>query len=215
MYGYIYKTTNLVNGKIYIGQHKSIKFTKEYIGSGKYLSYAIAKYGRDNFDVELLESAETKSELNFLERKWISKFNSTNREVGYNLTQGGDGGDTFSLLPDEDKLKAINRRSSSLQGRVVSEETRQKISKKGKGRVLSEETRKKISQKRKGQTSWLKGKHLSEEQKRHLSIKCSGWHHSDEAKQKISNKEKGRRLTEEWKQHQRHPHKRKENNNDN
>lgn len=126
MYGYIYKTTNLVNGKIYIGQHKSIKFTKEYIGSGKYLSYAIAKYGRDNFDVELLESAETKSELNLLERKWINKFNSTDRKVGYNLTRGGDGGDTFSLLSDEDKLKATNKRRLSLQGRVVSEETRQK-----------------------------------------------------------------------------------------
>ena len=56
MYGYIYKTTNIVNGKIYIGQKKSkIFLSNKYLGSGKRLHEAIQKYGKDNFKVELIE----------------------------------------------------------------------------------------------------------------------------------------------------------------
>ena len=45
MYGYIYKTTNLINGKIYIGQHKSEEYDSSYYGSGKLIRRAIEKYG--------------------------------------------------------------------------------------------------------------------------------------------------------------------------
>ena len=54
MYGYIYKTTNLINGKIYIGKHKSEKYDKNYYGSGKIISIAISKYDISNFKNELL-----------------------------------------------------------------------------------------------------------------------------------------------------------------
>ena len=65
MYGYIYKTTNLVNNKIYIGQHKAYKFMKRmYLGSGIKLKAAIKKYGRKNFTCELLDSADSFIELN-------------------------------------------------------------------------------------------------------------------------------------------------------
>lgn len=49
MYGYVYKTTNLINGRIYIGQHKSNGLDEQYIGSGKILGIALKKYGRRNF----------------------------------------------------------------------------------------------------------------------------------------------------------------------
>ena len=50
MYGYIYKTTNLLNNKIYIGQKKSNEFLHEkYLGSGKYLLNSIRKHGKENF----------------------------------------------------------------------------------------------------------------------------------------------------------------------
>lgn len=56
MYGYIYKTTNLVNGKIYVGQHKAAIFEpNNYMGSGKILHSAIQKYGIDAFRQELIE----------------------------------------------------------------------------------------------------------------------------------------------------------------
>ena len=59
MYGYIYKTTNLIDGKIYIGQKKSPKFLGEkYLGSGRVLRKALDKYGRENFKVELIEEID-------------------------------------------------------------------------------------------------------------------------------------------------------------
>lgn len=65
MYGYIYKTTNLINNKIYIGQKKSNEFLNEkYLGSGKILRQAIDKEGKQNFKVELLEECESAQELN-------------------------------------------------------------------------------------------------------------------------------------------------------
>lgn len=92
MYGYIYKTTCLTNNIIYVGQKKSSKYLgQKYLGSGKILKQAIEKYGRNNFKVELLEECSTFEELNQKEIYWIEKFNSTNKDIGYNITTGGQG----------------------------------------------------------------------------------------------------------------------------
>jgi hypothetical protein len=53
--GYIYITTNLINNKKYIGQHKSKSFDLNYLGSGKLIVEAIKKYGKDNFKTEVIE----------------------------------------------------------------------------------------------------------------------------------------------------------------
>jgi len=58
MYGYIYKTTNNTNGKIYVGQHKSDKFDPSYIGSGSLLKKELKIYGRKNFQCELIQEAK-------------------------------------------------------------------------------------------------------------------------------------------------------------
>lgn len=93
MYGYIYKTTNLINNKIYIGQKKSPIFLNEkYLGSGIRLKSAIEHYGKENFKVEMLDFADTREELNQKEIDYIKKFNSQNLDIGYNLSNGGDGG---------------------------------------------------------------------------------------------------------------------------
>ena len=61
MYGYIYKTTNNINGKIYVGQkHSSIFLGNKYLGSGKRLKDAIKCYGREHFTVELVEEVSQK-----------------------------------------------------------------------------------------------------------------------------------------------------------
>lgn len=93
----IYKTTNTVNGKIYIG--KDVRNRNSYLGSGKYLHNAISKYGRDKFVKEILEYCETKAELCEREKFYIKQFNSRHRDIGYNIAKGGEGGDTLSAHP--------------------------------------------------------------------------------------------------------------------
>ena len=58
-FGYVYKTTNKVNNKIYVGKHKSNRFDENYLGSGVLLSSAIKKYGKENFITEVLEKYHT------------------------------------------------------------------------------------------------------------------------------------------------------------
>ncbi len=87
----VYKTTNLINGKIYIGQDRNNN--PSYLGSGKKLKRAITKYGRDNFVKETLETCTSEEELNDREVYWISTFNSQSRATGYNISAGGKEGD--------------------------------------------------------------------------------------------------------------------------
>jgi len=88
----IYKTTNLLNGKFYVG--KDVKNKKTYLGSGNILKQAIEKYGKENFKKEILEICTTLEELSEREKYWIKKLNAIG--LGYNLTEGGTGGDTWS-----------------------------------------------------------------------------------------------------------------------
>jgi hypothetical protein len=84
----IYKTTNIVNGKIYIG--KDVDNDPKYLGSGKILKNAIIKYGISNFIKEIIEdNIDTLSLLDDREIYWIEFYNSTNRRIGYNITKGG------------------------------------------------------------------------------------------------------------------------------
>jgi len=111
----IYKTTNLKNGKFYIG--KDAKNKKSYLGSGKVLKQAIEKYGKENFKKEILEYCTDLEHLDEREIYWIDKLNAV--EEGYNLTEGGTGGDTsygrvFPKLSDETKEKI----SKSLKGSI-------------------------------------------------------------------------------------------------
>lgn len=84
---FIYKTTNIINGKIYIGKATNREST--YLGSGVDITQAIKKYGKENFTREILEYCTSDKELNKKEKYWITFFNSTNENVGYNLQEGG------------------------------------------------------------------------------------------------------------------------------
>ena len=88
MFGYIYKTTNLVNDKIYIGQHHG-DIDLHYHGSGKLIRYAIKKYGVQYFKTEVLEECNCDAMLNEREVFWIKYYNSTDKSIGYNIHKGG------------------------------------------------------------------------------------------------------------------------------
>lgn len=155
MYGYIYKTTNLVNGKIYIGQKKSTYFLGErYLGSGVRLKSAIKHYGEIFFKVELIEVCYSKEELDNRERFYISYYDSMNSDIGYNLTIGGDGTKGHSIwnkgLTKEEDSRLFQseytkqKRSKSLKkahsqgkfdySKMFTEEVRSKMSERAKQR---------------------------------------------------------------------------------
>lgn len=72
--GYIYKITNKINGKFYIGQHKSLHFDKNYFGSGILIQRAVKKYGKSNFNIDILDWADSIEKLNKLEEYYINQY---------------------------------------------------------------------------------------------------------------------------------------------
>lgn len=86
---YIYKITNNINGKIYVGKHISNSLTDSYYGSGIAIKKAIKKYGKENFTKEVLLICEDEDHQNKMEIFYIDKFNSLKK--GYNMTKGGEG----------------------------------------------------------------------------------------------------------------------------
>lgn len=91
MYGYIYETTNLINGKKYIGQKKSDVFLDtKYLGSGKFIQLAINKYGKENFKIRLIEECDSRELLDSREIYWINYYNAVKDKNYYNISKGGE-----------------------------------------------------------------------------------------------------------------------------
>ena len=111
----IYKTTNLVNGKIYVGQH----FTSAddgYLGSGKWIKRAIKKYRKENFIREIIEFC-TSANVDDKEVYWIDKLNATNPEVGYNISNGGKNNGMLGLKHSEKSRKKISLNHKRYSGK--------------------------------------------------------------------------------------------------
>ncbi len=89
---YVYKITNIVNNKIYIGVHKSDSIqSDQYLGSGKILNVAVIKYGRDKFKRDILYEFENKQSAYAMQKLIVDK-QFVKRKDTYNIKQGGDGG---------------------------------------------------------------------------------------------------------------------------
>lgn len=196
----IYKTTNLVNGKIYIGQDKNNNHT--YLGSGKILHLAFQKHGIENFNKEIIEECESIEELNEREKYWISFYNSTNRSIGYNIALGGNGGDTLSKHPNK---KEIGNRIGESNKRLWEDEVyKTKMSEIRKNQV-TEETREKLSKLSKGENNPNYGKHHSEEIKNKIRTKAIGRIVTEETRKKISEANTGK-LGNNWSDEQKRNH---------
>lgn len=87
----IYKITNLVNGKMYIGQHITSDLDDGYMGSGTIIKRAVKKYGQESFRKEWLMFCEDKEELDYMERVFVDE-TWLSRSDTYNLRIGGEGG---------------------------------------------------------------------------------------------------------------------------
>lgn len=165
----IYKTTNIVNGKIYIGQTRSKDAS--YLGSGLLIKMAIDKYGKSNFIRETICECSSQEELDNMERYLINELNSRNLDIGYNICEGGLGG-SYGPLPESQKQKIsktmISRGSvvgvkNPFYGKCHTDESKEKIAKSKLGTKLSEEHKLKIGKSAVGKTRKNKGKPLSSE----------------------------------------------------
>ena len=88
----VYKTTNKLNGMIYVGKDKHNR--DQYLGSGLKLINAINKHGKSNFKKETLDVCDTEQELALREIYWIAKLQALDPTIGYNIAEGGNGGNT-------------------------------------------------------------------------------------------------------------------------
>lgn len=86
----IYKITNKINDKFYIGKHQTKNLNDGYMGSGKLLKRALEKYGIENFSKEILFIFDTEEEMNAKEKELI-----VISENSYNLCEGGQGGFSY------------------------------------------------------------------------------------------------------------------------
>jgi hypothetical protein len=115
----IYKITNLINKKFYIG--KDTSSDSNYFGSGLLIKRAIEKYGLENFQKEIIDETDNYEELSLKEKYWINHFNSTNLKIGYNISKGGDGGDTLSNHPNLDIIKEKISKNNPKTGKTYEE----------------------------------------------------------------------------------------------
>lgn|SRR3990167_3047436 len=135
--GIVYLITNLVNGKVYVGQTTRslrIRWGQHKLAARKhpetYLHFAINKYGESMFSVSIVATAQSSEELDCLEKRWILMRSANHRDYGYNMTAGGDGSSNVS---EESKQKRI----AKMRGRTLSPEHRKKLSDALRGRPQS------------------------------------------------------------------------------
>lgn len=128
----IYKITNILNNKVYIGQTKSPEYRikDHFSGRGSSILWnSIQKYGIDSFNQEILYQSKDQSHIDDVEKLFISEHRSTDRRFGYNIQNGGKSGG--NIQSDETKLKLSNK----LKGRPKPPRTSDHLRKIGEGNL--------------------------------------------------------------------------------
>ena len=152
----VYKITNKINGKIYIGKHKTKNLCDGYMGSGKRLKDSIKSHGIENFSKEILFNFDNEEEMNFKEAEIVTE-EFCLREDTYNMCPGGNGGFGYinnnSIVKFKGKhhteeSKAKMGHAGNNHGSYVSESKRKEICRLGgianKGKPKSDEHKQKI-----------------------------------------------------------------------
>lgn len=198
-YNFVYITTNLINGKQYVGDHSTNNLNDNYLGSGRpFFKRALAEYGKKNFKREILEFFDTKEDAFNAQEKYIAQFN-TLAPNGYNISPKGGNGCSNGISKDGLKRIAIansykrspescEKMRLSKLGKKLSKEHKENISKSGKGRIFSEEHKERLRNSKLKENNPMFNRQFSEEHRKKLSEAGKGKKHSKkekEARQKI------------------------------
>ena len=129
-YHYIYKTTNIVNGKYYIGMHSTDNLEDGYIGSGKRLWYSVKKYGKENHKVEILEHLPNRCSLIEREKELVNE-SLLKETLCMNMRLGGEGGyikEEYTKKGGSNMLKKMWKDNDFRKKQIkrISEQTKQK-----------------------------------------------------------------------------------------
>ncbi len=214
---YVYLTTNLINGKQYVGDHTiNPKENLYYIGSGSYLYKANKKYTEFNFFKEILEWFETREEAFLAQEKYIKQYN-TLVPNGYNINPKG-GHQVSGSMSEETKNKIrlkrkgikLNlspeqrlRRSEVQKGKQHTKETKNKISESNKNKKMSNESKEKNRQSHLGKKASLETIKKLSDMRQGKSPWNKGIPNREENKKKrsqsLKGKNKGKKMSEEFK----------------
>lgn len=186
----IYKVTNLINNKYYIGMHRTTNPNDGYLGSGIAIKKAIKKYGRENFSKEVLFVFETEKEMQDKEKELVNE-DVVNDPMSYNMTQGGKGswshidvsgeknpnfgkaiwkkGKTQEEIVEVNKKRASPGEANGMYGKTHTDETKQKIIDANKKWLETDEGKAAIKKRAIKFSKRMKGVPKSEEQKRKMS----------------------------------------------
>jgi len=155
-YHFIYKTTNLLSDRYYIGMHSTDNLDDGYLGSGNRLILAVRKHGRENFKREILEFCDNRESLRIRESEIIN-LDEVSKKDCMNLAVGGKGGFTDSGGPKafSNKFKEDKEFGEKIRATLI--ENIRKAHKNGNvkydnfaGKKHSEETKSKMSESSKG-----------------------------------------------------------------
>ena len=209
----VYKISNLLSDRYYIGYSKNIN-KRFYVHRCKlkkschdniFLQRAYNLDGEDKFIYEIIHRCNTEKEAKEIELQYLTDLSI--RDTLYNLNYNNSGGDLMTHHPDKELIREkILKSCAETMSKMSSEERKEKYGKNGEkngmyGKTHTEEARKIFSEVHKGNT-YTKGKKASEETKKKLSeIRKNkntgeenpffGKHHTEETKQKIREKNKG------------------------
>jgi len=141
----LYKTTNIINKKTYVGVHSTTNINDGYLGTGSAIKAAIRKYGKENFKREIIAECGSRDVALYLESIIVTK-EFINEKTNYNLKTGGVGGCKHSDKTKKQMSKSSKGQTAWNKGVTYSAETRKRMSESHKGNVLSDETKEKCRQ---------------------------------------------------------------------
>ena len=187
----IYETRNLVNGKVYRGQHicgVKCQTRCEYLGSGTSLKRAIEKYGRHNFRRRILAYATYPSVLNDLEKIYVTDDFVARQDTYNQMTGGGSSGipgaETRAKIGVAKKGRKLSPEHKAATSAAMKDKPKSEAHKAAMSASMTPERREKISERH-------KGKQKSEAHKAAMSASMT-----PERREKISERHKGKQKSE-------------------